>query len=127
MSLPPAEVEELEADAVEPFGTLSILGAKGGVGTTVVAANLAYALAATRPVLLVDADEGRGGLRGLLDIDDPRSIERIYADPTRADPALLRGASLPVGQQLRVLLQPDAFADVVPIRPDDVEDLVDHM
>jgi len=127
MTTPPTDGPVAPGTEVAPLGTLSVLGAKGGVGTSVVAANLAYVLSQARPVLLVDADEGRGGLRGLLDIDDPRSIERIYASPANADVALIRGASVALGEHLRALLQPDAFADVASIRPDDVDGVVDRM
>lgn len=127
MTNPPTEFEPAAADDALSMGTLSVLGAKGGVGTSVVAANLAYALSHERSMLLLDADEGRGGLRGLLDIDDPRSVERIYADPSRADLELLHGASVAIGERIRVLLQPDAFADVTPLNPDDVDAVVSLM
>lgn len=74
-------------------GTIfSVLGAKGGVGTSSVAVNLAVALQLLEPtksVALVDLDLEGNDLAVLLNLDPVGSIQDIVHDPSRLDRTFL--------------------------------------
>jgi pilus assembly protein CpaE len=61
---------------------LTIFGAKGGVGKTTIAVNLAVALAreTTQSVVLVDGDSGFGDVAGMLDLQPERSLMDLVRD-----------------------------------------------
>jgi len=63
-----------------PVRTVAIAGCKGGVGTSVIAANLAVALARTvNRVLLFDADLPKGSLSALLGVPATDHWHRLLA------------------------------------------------
>lgn len=70
----PPQIERAHA----PVRILSVTGAKGGVGMSVIAANLAVYLASIgRRVVLVDADAGGANLHTLLGVA-PSRVRRAY-------------------------------------------------
>ena len=89
------------------FGNIiAVGGGKGGVGKSVVAANMAVALALTgRKVILVDADYGASNLHAMLGIKnprvglrdffshDPRDIDSLTLDTGITSLKLLSGAA----------------------------------
>lgn len=69
------------------FGNIiAVGGGKGGVGKSILAANMAVALALTgRKVILVDADYGASNLHALLGIKNPRFGLRDFFDRDSRD------------------------------------------
>lgn len=83
----------------------AFIGAKGGVGTSTLARNVAWTLAAeqTSPTLMVDLDY-RFGTTGVdLDIKPVPGLEKYIVGPDRLDAALLDRLAVPRGEFLSVL------------------------
>ncbi|HEV3021679.1 MAG TPA: P-loop NTPase [Pirellulales bacterium] len=81
-----------------------VTGAKGGVGTTTVAVNLAVALALDgRRTVLVDADLGRADVAALCGAGDGYTVADVLAGRLSVHEALVRG---PAG----ILVLPGAWA-----------------
>jgi pilus assembly protein CpaE len=93
---------------------IAVFGAKGGVGTTTVAVNLAAARARTdEPVVLVDADRRGGDVALLLGVAPARTVDDLVGSVHYAEPDLLRSLLVPAGDDLLVLPAPPAAGDLV--------------
>ena len=84
---------------------VSFVGARGGVGTTTLAANLAWHLAnrQSRRVALVDLDLQNGGCGLLFNINPTPGLRDALANPLRLDSLLLDRIMTQVGERLFVL------------------------
>jgi pilus assembly protein CpaE len=88
------------------LGTLvAFVGARGGVGTTTLAVNMAWYLAhrQSRRVALVDLDLQNGDCALALDIKPNSGLREALANPLRIDNTLLDRVMTPVGERLFVL------------------------
>jgi pilus assembly protein CpaE len=85
--------------------TIAFLGARGGIGTSGIAANCAWILAETlrRKVFLVDFDVHFGTLALLLDVQPTNGLSEALIDPDRVDQVFLDNAAVHIGQQLHLL------------------------
>lgn len=88
--------------------------AKGGAGTTVVAASLALLLAQSRPTVLVDLDGDAGTVLGMPESSGP-GIAEWLASPT-ADGAALDRLTLPTHDSMRVVPRGTAELSADPAR-----------
>jgi len=80
-------------------GAIAIYSAKGGVGSTSVAVNLAFALAKAHPeghVALVDLMAGGGDLRVMLDLRPQYDMSDLVSKIDRLDADLIRSVLTPV-------------------------------
>jgi pilus assembly protein CpaE len=94
------------ANAVGQRGrSIAIVGARGGIGTSSIAANCAWILAETlrRKVLLVDYDLHFGTLALLLDVQPTNGLAEALIDPDRVDHVFLDNAAVRLGKQLHLL------------------------
>ena len=84
---------------------VSFVGARGGVGTTTLTANLAWYLAnrQSRRVALVDLDLQNGGCGLLFNINPAPGLRDALANPLRLDSLLLDRIMTQVGERLFVL------------------------
>src|SRR5207237_5255204 len=84
---------------------VSFIGARGGVGTTTLATNLAWHLAnrQSRRVALVDLDLQHGDCSLLLNIENTPGFREALANPLRLDNLLLDRIMTQVGERLYVL------------------------
>lgn len=95
---PPAVDVHVEVAGPMPAGSrptrvIAVSGARGGVGKTVVASNLALYLATIgRKVVLVDADAGGANLHTCLGMRKPGSLARAGRMGVRRDGALIEEA-----------------------------------
>jgi pilus assembly protein CpaE len=66
---------------------VTVFGAKGGIGKSTVATNVAVALAADHPgsVCVVDLDNGFGDVSGMLDVKPERTLRDLVADVDQVD------------------------------------------
>jgi pilus assembly protein CpaE len=87
-------------------GAIAIYSAKGGVGCTSMAVNLAFALAKAHPeghVALVDLVAGGGDLRVMLDLKPQYDMSDLLGKVDRLDADLLRSLLTPVSGGVWVL------------------------
>jgi pilus assembly protein CpaE len=94
-----------------------VCGARGGVGATTVAANLALQLSdQTRGhVALVDLHLRGGHAAMLMGIRPSAGLRMALEEPDRADALLLERIAMPVGDRLRVFAAEESFgADPAP-------------
>jgi pilus assembly protein CpaE len=94
---------------------ISFIGARGGVGSTTLAGNLAWHLAnrQSRRVALVDLDLQHGDCSLLFNIDTTPGFRDALANPLRLDNLLLDRIMTQVGERLFVLGSEEPMQDNV--------------
>lgn len=91
---------------------ISVVGSKGGVGTTLVACNLAAELSPVQRVCVVDLDFSMGDVAAFLDLQPKSSIHDLMASVTRLDSRMLSGSVSVHPSKVHVLAQPmELFTD----------------
>jgi pilus assembly protein CpaE len=117
-----------EAGAIQKkLGTMSaLIGARGGVGTTTIAVNLAWHLAnrQNRRVALIDLDLQNGDCALTLNIKPSPGMREALVNPTRIDSTLLERVMTPVGPRLFVLSSEESLGDDLEITTEGVDTLV---
>src|SRR6516225_10280897 len=102
---------------------VSFIGARGGVGTTTLAANLAWYLAnrQSRRVALVDLDLQHGDCNLLFNVTTTPGLRHALANPLRLDPLLLERIMTKHGERLFVLGGEEPIQDHVQFTPDAID------
>jgi pilus assembly protein CpaE len=117
-----------EATAIQKkLGTMiGLIGARGGVGTTTIAVNLAWYLAnrQSRRVALVDLDLQNGDCALALNIKATPGMREALVNPTRIDSTLLERVMTPVGHGLFVLSCEEPLSDDLEFTTEAVDTLV---
>jgi pilus assembly protein CpaE len=111
----------------QKLGTMvAVIGARGGVGTTTLAVNLAWHLASrqSRRVALVDLDLQNGDCALALNIKPTSGLREALVNPARIDTTLLERVMMPVGSRLFVLSSEEPLRDNLRFTPEAVETLV---
>lgn len=112
----------------ERFGKVyAFVAAKGGVGASTLAQNVAWTMAEEHasPTLLLDLDFKFGSAAVNLDIKTVTGLEKYIADPAKLDAALLDRLIVKRGEYLSVLPGfADALGDVEPA-PDAIDRLIE--
>ncbi len=98
---------------------LTVTGARGGVGASVIAASLAwhFAMVARRHTVLLDGDLHRGTAALLLQTDPGEGLRKALETPDRIDMLLAERAAHPVADRLHVLSSQDPFEQAVQYAP----------
>lgn len=94
------------AAATQKVGkVIAVMGARGGVGTTTIAVNLAWYLAnrANRRIALVDLDLQTGDCSLMLDLKATSALREALENPSRIDRLYLERVMAPHGDRLFVL------------------------
>jgi pilus assembly protein CpaE len=106
---------EISRSALKLGKLVSCIGARGGVGTTTLAANLAWHLAnrQSRRVALVDLDLQHGDCGLLFNINITPGLRDALANPLRLDHLLLDRIMTPHGERLFVLGSEEPLYDNV--------------
>lgn len=104
---------------------VAIIGARGGVGTTTLAANLAWYLAnrQSRRVALVDLDLQHGDCSLLFNVETTPGLRDALANPLRLDPLLLERIMTQHGERLFVLGGEEPLQEHVQFAPAAVDTL----
>jgi pilus assembly protein CpaE len=99
---------------------IAMIGAKGGVGTTVLTTHLAAEFAAIHRVLAIDLDFNAGDMTTMLDINPNDSIVDLLPRADRIDERMLTGAIGVHRSKAHVLGQPSEGAAHAEVNGDDI-------
>ncbi len=107
------------ADAAVNGKVITLFGCKGGRGTTLIAVNLAMALAQSSgaPVVAVDLDLQSGDLSLLLNLTPTYTIHDVVSNLDRIDPLYLKSHLCEHPSGLSLLAAPQRIEDGDPIKP----------
>jgi len=103
---------------------ISVAGAKGGVGSTLIATHLAAELAAIHRVLCVDMDFSMGDAATMLDLTPKDNIIDLLPRADRLDERMLTASIAMHRSKVHVLPQPNDLEKVEGINPDDVYSVI---
>jgi pilus assembly protein CpaE len=105
---------------------VSFTGARGGVGSTTLAVNVAWHLANNqgRRVALVDLDLQNGDCGLALDIRPTQGLREALANPLRVDSVLIERAMTRVGERLFVMSSEEPLLDDIEFTSAAVETLI---
>lgn len=94
-----------EGTEVKRGRIMSVVGARGGIGASTVALNLAWLLSQEQKqrVVLVDLDLYFGTIALSMDIDPGNGFRDVLQNPSRIDPLFLERASVKVNDTLSLL------------------------
>ncbi|HUC63658.1 MAG TPA: cellulose synthase operon protein YhjQ/BcsQ [Alphaproteobacteria bacterium] len=108
---------------------IAVIGARGGVGATMVAATLAWLFADVEDhrTMLVDLDLHCGSTGLAFDVDPGRGLCEALANPERLDGLFVASAAAHVGDKLYLLASEEPFETKVAARPDALELLVKEL
>jgi len=108
---------------------IACFGARGGVGTSTLAVNLACYLADVerRRVALVDLDVHAGTVAFLLNLQPGHGLREALENPDRVDEVFLSRALRPASERLDVLACEEPMADHIETRTDALLDLIDKL
>ena len=126
-SLNPTDTPEPTAQISQKLGKMvAFVGARGGVGCTTLAANLAWHLAQeqNRRVALVDFDLQNGDCALALNTKPGSGLRDALEHPLRVDATLLERAMTPCGDRLFVLSSEEPLGDEISFSGEAVEAIV---
>jgi pilus assembly protein CpaE len=108
---------------------ITVTGARGGVGASVVAASLAwhFGVKARRHTMLLDADLYHGTAALLLDIDPGEGLRMAIETPERIDALLAERAAHPVADRLHVLSTLEMLSREIHYAPGAAEHLLEAL
>ncbi|MCB9777215.1 MAG: AAA family ATPase [Alphaproteobacteria bacterium] len=86
---------------------ISVVGSKGGVGTTTLAVNLASELSPVQRVCMVDLDFSMGDVAAFLDLQPKSSFQDLLGNIARLDQRMLAGSVSVHPSKTHVLAQPN--------------------
>lgn len=122
-----APVEAAAAPAAQKVEceTIAVIGARGGVGATMVAVSLAWLATekTRRKTVLVDLDLSCGAASLALDVESGHGLSDALANPDRIDAMLLAVAAARVGEHLHLLSSEHMLDSSPTIQPDGIEKL----
>lgn len=121
---------ETPSDGVQHKGrVVGVLGARGGVGTTTLATNIAWIMAErlSRRTALIDMDLYSGNVALALDMEPTRGLREAFDDPERVDEVFLQNAMARMGRGLHVLATEESFDDAVRMSDEKVLMIADTM
>lgn len=104
---------------------IAFVGAKGGVGTTMIVTNLATELAAIHRVMVMDLDFGVGDVASMLDIQAKDSIVDVLPRADKLDERMLTASVAVHKSKVHVLAQPSDLQRIDDVKADDVYSLID--
>ncbi len=94
---------------------IAVLGTRGGVGASTVAANCAWLMAEEQkvPTTLIDLDLQYGTIALLLDIEPTRGLREMLENPGRIDSLFIRSTAAKLTERLSVMAAEETVDDEV--------------
>ncbi len=119
----------LKAPLEGPSRIISLLGCKGGVGTSFLSSNLAYLISReqTGQVLLVDLDLQYGQLVYFFDVKARHSLSDIIAHLEDMDHAYLQNLVYPYNKFLSLLPGPANLEEAEAVTPDHLGKILSYL
>lgn len=108
---------------------LYVIGARGGVGATTLAVNLAWQLANEEKLqtALIDLDLQFGNGALALDVEPSRGLRDIVSSPTRVDSLMVASAMIACGGKLSVLSAEESVEEPVQMDAGAVQAVMEEM
>jgi pilus assembly protein CpaE len=105
--------KKLGADATRGGRVIAVIGARGGVGATTIAGNLAWYLGVNskRHTVFVEADLHMGSGALLLGGQSGPGLRMALENPDRIDPLFVERAAQPIAERLYVLASEESLGD----------------
>lgn len=105
---------------------VACLGARGGVGTTTVAVNMAWHLANTleRRVALIDLDRFGGAVNVLLGLETNNGLIELLKNVNRLDPQYMERTLVAASPKLYVLSAQQEYSDTLDLDPESLALLI---
>ncbi|MGE3968036.1 MAG: P-loop NTPase [Dongiaceae bacterium] len=115
--------------ATEDRKIIGVLGARGGVGGTLVSVNIAWLLAEQmrKPTTLIDLDLWHGTVALALDIEPTRGLREALEHPTRIDSLFISSACAKFGDRMHVMASEEAVDDDVHFEAGAITLLIDQV
>lgn len=109
--------------------TIAVVGARGGVGATMVAVSLAWLSTENgrRRTVLTDLDLTCGSASLALDVESGHGLIEALANPDRIDALLLASATARVGENLYLLSSDHSLDSSVSVQPNAIEKLLEGL
>jgi pilus assembly protein CpaE len=106
-----------------------VIGARGGVGATTLAVNLAWQLANEEKLqtALIDLDLQFGNGALALDVEPSRGLRDIVSSPTRVDSLMVASAMIASGSKLSVLSAEESVEEPVQMDAGAVQAVMEEM
>lgn len=98
----------------------TVIGAKGGVGATMVATHIAAELSGIHRVLCIDANFRNGDMAPMMDLTSKDSIADLLARADNVDERMLSGAVAVHGSKVHFLTQPEEQERIGEVRAEDL-------
>lgn len=116
-SMRPKEGAQKAADV--PRKLVAVMGARGGVGTTLIATNLAAILARThhQPTGLIDLDSHFGTVSLSFDLEPSRGMRDAFEKPDRVDGLFLERVMIKPFDGLSILSAEEPLNEAITIQP----------
>jgi pilus assembly protein CpaE len=117
------------SDGAQRGQLIAVRGAKGGVGATLIATNLALAIKrrAGESMALVDGHFFGGDVSVMLDVAPTRTIADLIPHLDRLDDDLIASTMREHASGVAVLAAPNEFEQAESIRPDDFQRVLDAL
>jgi pilus assembly protein CpaE len=101
---------------------IAFMPCKGGAGATFLATNLAWQLAESKTVLLIDLNLQFGGALSFVhDGKPPSTLADVAKDISRLDASLLAASSVKVAPSFSVLAAPEELAQAMEVKPEHID------
>jgi pilus assembly protein CpaE len=118
-----------KAPAAERSRLIAIMGTRGGVGASTVAANVAWFLAEERKrkTALLDLDLQFGTVSLTFDVEPSRGLREAMQQPSRIDSLLVNSASVRLSDRLSILAAEEAHEEEMRYEPAAITLLLDEL
>jgi pilus assembly protein CpaE len=123
----PAEVQQAGDKALGRF--VVVIGARGGVGASTVAANCGYVMSKDfkKRVALVDLDLQFGTASLALDVEPGRGLREALENPSRIDSLFIASASVNAGENFYILGAEEPLDDITTFAPEALDLLLTEL